>query len=285
MRVTGRTALFVILGDPVEHSLSPAMQNAALRAAGIDGLYVPWQVKAAGLPVALASLREMENFGGANVTLPHKEQAVSLVDDLSSEAAWIGAVNTVVPQTGRLLGANTDGQGFLRSLVEEGGYQPKGQRALIHGAGGAARAVAWSLAGAGIAELLILNRTVARAEALADSVARAGGVRARALAPGDPRAAPEVAGCTLVVNATSVGLNPSDALPIDPNLLRFEMLVYDLVYRPRETPLLREATRRGCRVQDGMGMLLHQGALAFELWTGRTPPLDAMRTALVAALT
>lgn len=285
MRVTGRTALFVILGDPVEHSLSPVMQNAALRAAGIDGLYVPWQVKPAGLPVAFASLRGMENFGGANVTLPHKERAVSLVDDLSPDAARMGAVNTLVPQDGRLLGANTDGQGFLRSVVEEGGYLPKGQRALILGAGGAARAVAWSLAGAGVAELLVLNRTVARGESLADSIARGTGVRVHALAPGDPRGASEIAGCTLVVNATSIGLIPSDPLPIDPGLLRPEMLVYDLVYRPRETALLREAKRRGCRVQDGVGMLLYQGALAFELWTGLNPPLEAMRTALIAALT
>ncbi|MGH2671185.1 MAG: shikimate dehydrogenase family protein, partial [bacterium] len=176
------------------------------------------------------------------------------------------------------------GQGFLRSLVEEGGYLPEGQRALILGAGGAARAVAWTLAGAGIAELLILNRTVARAESLADAIARGGGSSAGALAPGDPRTAARIAGCTLVVNATSIGLDPKDRLPIDPILLRPGMLVYDLVYRPRETSLLREAKRRGCRVQDGLGMLVHQGALAFELWTGRHPPLEAMRAALVAAL-
>ncbi len=284
MSVTGRTTLFVILGDPVEHSLSPAMQNAALRAAGIDGFYVPWRVKPAGLPVAFESLRRMENFGGANVTLPHKEQAVSLVDELSPEAASVGAVNTVVPRSGRLLGANTDVQGFLRSLVEEGGYLPKGQRALILGAGGAARAVAWGLAEAGIAELLILNRTVARAESLADAVSRGGGIGAGALPPGDPRMATRIADCTLVVNATSIGLDPSDPLPIDPSLFRPGMLVYDLVYRPRETPLLKEAKRRGCRVQEGLGMLLHQGALAFELWTGRNPSLEAMRTALIAAL-
>ena len=284
MRVGGGTRLFVIFGDPVEHSLSPVMQNAALQAAGIDGLYFPWWVRAPGLPAALDSLRWMENFGGANVTVPHKEQAVSLVDDLSPEAASLGAVNTIVSRDGRLLGANTDGQGFLRSLQEEGGFVPRGQRAAILGAGGAARAVAWSLIEAGIADLLILNRTIERAERLADLVSRRTGVSALGLGLGDPRAPGQLATCALLVNATSVGLKPSDPPPIDPALLRPQLLVHDLIYRPRETALLGEAKRRGCQVLGGLGMLLYQGALAFELWTGRKPPEEAMKTALLQAL-
>ncbi|MBI2902481.1 MAG: shikimate dehydrogenase, partial [Candidatus Methylomirabilis oxyfera] len=215
MTVGGGTRLFVIFGDPVEHSLSPVMQNAALQAAGIDGLYFPWWVRAPGLPTAFESVRWMENFGGANVTVPHKEQAVSLVDDLSPEAASLGAVNTIVSRDGRLLGANTDGQGFLRSLQEEGGFVPRGQRAAILGAGGAARAVAWSLVEAGIADLLILNRTIDRAERLADLVSRRTGVSALGLGLGDPRAPRQLATCALLVNATSVGLKPSDPPPID----------------------------------------------------------------------
>ena len=284
MRVSGGTRLFVIFGDPVEHSLSPVMQNAALQAAGIDGLYIPWRVKAPGLSAALDSLRWMENFGGANVTLPHKEQAASLVDELSPEAASVGAVNTIVSRDGRLLGANTDGQGFLRSLQEEGGFVPRGRRAAILGAGGAARAVAWSLVEAGIAELLILNRTSERAELLADLVSRRMGVLALGLGLGDPRTRAQLATCALLVNATPVGLHPSDPPPIDPALLRPQLLVYDLIYRPRETALLREAKRLGCQVLGGLGMLLYQGALAFELWTGRKPPEQAMRTALLQAL-
>jgi shikimate dehydrogenase len=260
------------------------MQNAALQAAGIDGLYIPWRVKAPGLSAALDSLRWMENFGGANVTLPHKEQAASLVDELSPEAASVGAVNTIVSRDGRLLGANTDGQGFLRSLQEEGGFVPRGRRAAILGAGGAARAVAWSLVEAGIAELLILNRTSERAELLADLVSRRMGVLALGLGLGDPRAPGQLATCALLVNATPVGLRPSDPPPIDPALLRPQLLVYDLIYRPRETALLREAKRLGCQVLGGLGMLLYQGALAFELWTGRKPPEQAMRTALLQAL-
>ena len=278
------TTLFVIFGDPIAHSLSPAMQNAALRAAGIDGLYVPWRVKAAGLPAAFESLRGMENFGGANVTLPHKEQAVSLVDDVSSEAASVGAINTIVSKKGRLLGANTDGQGFLRSLQEDGGFVPRGREAVILGAGGAARAVAWSLAEAGIAELVIVNRTIERAESLVELVGRGIGVRAVALRPGDPRVPEKVATCALLVNATSVGLNTSDPPPIDPTMLRQGMLVYDLIYHPQETELLRGARGRGCHVLGGLGMLVYQGALAFELWTGRKPSHETMRTALIKAL-
>ncbi|MBF8278917.1 MAG: aroE, partial [candidate division NC10 bacterium] len=228
MRVSGETRLFVIFGDPVEHSLSPVMQNAALQAAGIDGLYIPWRVKAPGLSAALDSLRWMENFGGANVTLPHKEQAASLVDELSPEAASVGAVNTIVSRDGRLLGANTDGQGFLRSLQEEGGFVPRGRRAAILGAGGAARAVAWSLVEAGIAELLILNRTSERAELLADLVSQRMGVLALGLGLGDPRAPGQLATCALLVNATPVGLHPSDPSPIEPELLRPWLLVHDL---------------------------------------------------------
>lgn len=284
MRVSGGTRLFMIFGDPVEHSLSPVMQNAALQAAGIDGLYFPWRVRAPGLSAALGSLRWMENFGGANVTLPHKEQAASLVDELSPEAASVGAVNTIVSRDGRLLGANTDGQGFLRSLQEEGGFVPRGRRAAILGAGGAARAVAWSLVEAGIAELLILNRTRERAELLADLVSQRMGVLALGLGLGDPRAPGQLATCALLVNATPVGLRPSDPSPIEPELLRPWLLVHDLIYRPRETALLREAKGRGCRVLGGLGMLLYQGALAFELWTGRKPPEQAMRTALLQAL-
>ncbi len=285
MRITGATRLFVIFGDPVEHSLSPAMQNAAFQAAGIEGLYIPWQVKAAGLQAAFEAIRGMENFGGANVTVPHKERGVSLVDECLREAAAVGAVNTIVSKGGRLLGANTDGQGFLRSLREEGGFTPRGQRAVILGAGGGARAVAWSLVEAGISELLILNRTILRAESVAEMVSRRSGISATPLGSGDPTIPERVAGCALLVNTTSLGLHPSDPMPIDPGLLRPGMLVYDLIYRPRETRLLREAKKRGCQVVGGLGMLLYQGALAFELWTGQKPSEEAMRTALFQALT
>ena len=285
MRFTATAKVFVLFGDPVEHSLSPAMQNAALQTAGIDGLYIPWLVEDADLPTAFESLRGMKNFGGANVTLPHKEQAVALVDTLTQEAASVGAVNTVVARGGRLLGANTDGQGFLRSLHEEADFLPRGKPAVILGAGGAARAVSASLAEAGAEEIVIVNRTSERAQSLAEFVNRETGVSAIGLGLDDPRMPARVRDCALVVNTTSVGLSPSDPPPIDPILLRPGALVYDLIYRPRETALLREAKRRGCRVLGGLGMLLYQGALAFELWTGQKPSEEAMRQALVQAIT
>ncbi|MDE2059122.1 MAG: shikimate dehydrogenase [candidate division NC10 bacterium] len=283
LQFTAAAKVFVLFGDPVAHSLSPVMQNAALQAAGIDGLYIPWRVKSVGLPIAFESLRAMDNFGGANVTIPHKEQAFALVDTLTPEAAAVGAVNSVVARDGRLLGANTDGPGFLRSLHEEAGFLPRGKPAVILGAGGAARAVAWSLAEAG-AELVVVNRTVERAQSLAEFVHQAIGTPVIGLGLDDPRTPARVRNCALVVNTTSVGLIPSDPPPIDPSLLQPGALVYDLIYRPRETALLREAKRRGCQVLGGLGMLLYQGALAFELWTGQKPSEEAMRHALVAAL-
>ncbi|WP_337286369.1 shikimate dehydrogenase [Candidatus Methylomirabilis sp.] len=284
MKFTAAAKLFILFGDPVGHSLSPAMQNAALQAAGIDGLYIPWRVKGADLPTAFESLRGMENFGGANVTLPHKEQAAALVDTLTQEAALVGAVNTVVARDGHLLGANTDGQGFLRSLHDEAAFLPHGKSAVILGAGGAARAIAVSLAEAGAEEIVIVNRTIERAQSLAEFVNRK--IRASAIGLGldDPRISAKVRDCALVVNTTSVGLTPSDPPPINPTLLRPGALVYDLIYRPQETALLREAKKRSCRVLGGLGMLLYQGALAFELWTGQKPSEEVMRQALVAAI-
>ncbi|CBE70087.1 MAG: shikimate dehydrogenase [Candidatus Methylomirabilis oxygeniifera] len=284
MKFTAAAKLFILFGDPVAHSLSPVMQNAALQAAGIDGLYIPWRVQSAGLPAAFESLRGMENFGGANVTVPHKEQAFALVDTLTPEATAVGAVNTVVARDGHLLGANTDGLGFLRSLHEEANFLPRGKPSVILGAGGAARAVAWSLAEAGAEPIVIVNRTAPRARSLAEFVYRNIGTSTTGLAIDDPQMPAIVRDCALVVNTTSVGLNPSDPPPIDPNILQPRALVYDLIYRPQETALLREAKRRGCRVIGGLGMLLYQGALAFELWTGHKPSEAAMRHALVTAI-
>jgi shikimate dehydrogenase len=203
---------------------------------------------------------------------------------LTPEAAAVGAVNTVAVRDGRLLGANTDGAGFLRSLHEEADFLPRGKPAAILGAGGAARAVSWSLAKAGAEPLVIVNRTAARARSLAEFVHREIGTATIGLGLDDPKIPPAVKDCALVVNTTSVGLNPGDPPPIDPALLQSGALVYDLIYRPRETALLREATRRGCRVLGGLGMLLYQGALAFELWTGQKPSEAAMRHALLTVV-
>lgn len=281
MRVTGKTKIYAIFGHPVEHSLSPAMHNAAFAALGLDSIYIPWKVGVEDFPTALQAARKMENFGGGNVTVPYKELAARLCDGLSPEAEALGAVNTLVAQDGRLFGHNTDGAGFLRSLQEEGGFDPRGKQALLIGAGGAAKAVAFALAWAGVAELTIANRTLERAEALA-ALLRGRSLRCQILALDlhNKLLTPVIASADLVVNATSIGLRPEDPSPIDCGPLSPRALAVDLIYNLRETAFLKEAGRRGLRVQNGLGMLLYQGAAAFELWTKEAAPLEAMRAAL-----
>ncbi|HEX3622043.1 MAG TPA: shikimate dehydrogenase [Acidimicrobiales bacterium] len=272
------TRLAAVIGSPVRHSLSPAMHNAAFAALGLDWAYLALEVRPGDVPAALAGVRAL-GLGGLSVTIPHKAAVAAEVDELTPTAAAIGAVNTVVPLgDGRLRGDNTDGAGFLASLADEG-FDPAGRHCLVLGAGGAARAVVHALAGAGAAEVVVVNRSPARAEeaaALAATVGRVG-------SPAD------VAAADLVVNATPVGLAGSDSdvaavLPLDPALLGPGQLVVDLVPNPAVTPWMVAARAGGAGVAGGLGMLVHQGALAFELWTGRPAPLGVMRVAALRAL-
>jgi shikimate dehydrogenase len=281
MPIDGRTRVAFVLGHPVEHSLSPVMHQAAFRAVGLNAAYLPWSVPPARLTDAVRGLRAMENLLGVNVTVPHKQAVVPLVDGLTPEAEALGAVNTILLQDRALIGDNTDGAGFLTALRDDLGVAPTGLTAAVLGAGGAARAVAFSLARAGVGRLYLLNRTLARAVDLADRVRSCVptcNVQARECPPAwRPDVIPEVG---LLVNTTSLGLRVTDPSLIDEEGLPPSTAVVDLIYRPAETPLLAAARRRGCRAVNGLGMLLHQGALAFERWTGRPAPLDAMRTAL-----
>jgi shikimate dehydrogenase len=225
---------------------------------------------------ALAGARAL-GFGGLSVTIPHKAAALAAVDEATEVARAVGAVNTVVPDAGgRLVGHNTDGAGLLASLTEEG-FDPAGRVCAVLGAGGAARAVVHALAGAGATDVLVINRTPSRAEEVAALAGAAGRVGSAA----DARRA------DLVVNATPLGLAGgvgAHELPLDPDLLGEGQLVVDLVPSPAVTPLMREARLRGARTAGGIGMLVHQGALAFELWTGRAAPVGVMRAAAVQAL-
>ena len=268
------TARLGIIGSPVAHSLSPAIQGAALRAAGIDATYERWETPLAALPARVASLRERDCLG-ANVTIPHKQAVLPLLDEVAPLAAEIGAVNTIVNEGGRLAGHNTDGGGFVAAL-DEAGFAAAGKRFLLVGAGGAARGIAFALHHAGAESIAISNRTPERAAALAD----AAGAHP---APFDAPPAPY----DCVVNCTSAGMHASGAetvLPVDPAASDPGALIVDIVYAPEETPLLRAARGAGRPVLGGLPMLIHQGALAFELWTGRPAPLDAMREAARAAL-
>ena len=252
----------------MRHSRSPAIHNAAFRALGLDWVYLAFEVAPGRVPDALAGVRAL-GLRGLSVTLPHKEDTAAAVDELSATAAALGAANTVVVgPDGRLRGENTDAAGFLAALADAG-VEVDGRSCLVRGAGGAARAVVWALAGAGAKEVVVVpGRDRRRAEAtaaLAGAVGRVG-------------AAEEVAGAAIVVNATPLGLDGGAALAVDPGLLGPGQVVVDLIPRA-STALLDAAVARGATPVDGLGMLVHQGALAFRMWTGCDPPLEVMRAA------
>lgn len=283
--INGETRVTGIFGDPVAHTLSPAMHNAAFTALGLNFVYLPFHVRREALAAAVAGIKAL-GLAGVNITVPHKEAVLPLLDEVAEEARLIGAVNTVVNRGGALVGYNTDATGFLRAL-QEAGFDPAGRPAVVIGAGGAARAVVVALARAGVWEITIFNRTLSRAAALAELV-RAEGIAAAALSWADLTGAGKkvVAQAALVVQTTSLGMHPQeeDAPPVPPEALGPGQLVVDLIYSPPETRFLRLARAAGATTQNGMAMLLHQGAAAFELWTGREAPVGVMRAALENAL-
>ena len=272
-----------IIGHPIGHSISPLFQQAALDAIGFDGAYEAWDVVPDGVGEFVAGLRAPGTLG-INVTVPHKEAVIPFLDEVDDWASTAGAVNTIVNRDGRLTGHNTDGIGFLRSLHEGAGFEPRGQAILVLGAGGSARGVVYSLARAGIAQLFIANRTLERAELLAH-LAIDSGVAAEAMALSDaPGAAREVA---LIVNCTSMGMvhGPDETgSPLSAADIPHTALVNDLVYNPLETPLLREAARAGAATLGGIQMLVYQGAASFEMWTGQDAPVAVMLEAATAAM-
>ena len=276
--INGRTKIVGIIGWPVEHTLSPVMQNEAFKALRMNWRYLPFPTKPADLPDAIEGVRAL-GIRGVNLTIPHKEAAVPLLDELSPAAEAIGAVNTVVVEPdGRLFGENTDALGFGEDLAAHG-VRVSGARALVLGAGGAARAVVYVLASGG-AEVCVLNRSVDRAEALAREMSEKVGA---AICAGGLDEIPAKAGwADMVVNTTPVGMWPAvDSSPW-PEDVRFGkgQVVYDVIYRPQETMLMAHARRCGATAIGGIGMLVRQGAAAFRLWTGKEPPLAAMEAAV-----
>lgn len=269
------TGYVCIIGDPVAHSLSPAMHDAAFAHEGLDLRYIAFRVPSGGLEAAVRGLRGL-GFVGANITAPHKEAALGLMDRLAPSAQDAGAVNTVVNEAGTLVGHDTDGAGAVAALEEVGPLS--GRRVAVLGAGGAARAICRALAPR-CGPLLVVNRTAARGEALASFL----GGRAEAIPLADPSAPARVRACDVLVNATSAGMG-TDRSPLPPRALGPGMTVLDTVYRPVQTRLLRDAEAAGARTVPGTRMLLHQGAAAFELWTGRPAPLAVMEAAIGAAL-
>ena len=268
-----------VIGDPVAHSRSPAIHNAAFAYLGIAARYELWPTSIAELPARIASLRA-PTILGANVTLPHKIAVLPLLDQIDAAAQAIGAVNTIVREAdGSLSGINTDAPAFLSALRQDAGYEPANQSAVILGASGAARAAAVALVGAGITQLVVTNRTLERAEELLGDVLSLADSDPLlfALTPDDPALPGMLAESSLIVNATSLGWRPNET-PLAAELIPPNALIYDMVYRP--TRLLHDAAERGARPLDGMGMFVRQAALAFERWTNRAAPIDVMRAAV-----
>jgi shikimate dehydrogenase len=276
--IGSRTTVVGVFGHPVAHSLSPHMHNDALRTQGIDMVYLAFDVLPESLSDAVMGLRAL-GFRGVNVTIPHKESILSLLDDVDTAAARIGSVNTVVNDNGRLIGYNTDKSGFAAALR---GLRPEGARGLscfVAGAGGAARAVVAALMDDGAHEIQIYNRTPERAISLCSEAASWGGTRCLAV-PEDEvfHAAGEA---HIIVNATSVGLMPSvKESPVPVDILHSRHIVMDLVYGPGPTALVREAKARGATAIDGKEMLVMQAAGSYELWTGRQAPVNVMRQSI-----
>jgi shikimate dehydrogenase len=271
--VSGTTRLAGVIGAPIKHSLSPTIFNAAFDSLDLDWVYLAFEVPEGQARAALAAMRALD-IGGLSVTMPHKDDVSELVDHCTPEAAALHAVNCIVPTGDGLVGENTDGPGFLDALRAETGFDPINKRTVVLGAGGAARAIVLALSRAGAAEVAVVNRTSERAEvaaALAGPLGRVAGSDA-------------IEEADLIVNATSVGMGDGRT-PFDPNSLRAGQVVADVVYHPSPTPLVARARDQGIVAVDGVGMLVHQAAHAFRLWTGAEPPIEAMTSAARAGLT
>lgn len=282
--ITGHTRIVGIFGDPVEHTLSPTMHNAGFQALGLDMAYVPFHVRAHSLKEAVEGIRAM-NMKGMNITIPHKEAVLEYLDDADEHARDIGAVNSIVNRDGRLIGYNTDGPGYLLSLREETGFTPKDKSIVILGAGGAARSIFYTVLGGKPSKVTIANRTPKRAEELAgEFTMKFRGVKIAAASLEAGPISEALRDADLLVNTTSLGMMGKSEVELPFETLPSTAIVSDIVYRPLETGLLLKAREHGLRTHNGVGMLVRQGAITFELWTGRKAPLEVMRRAVLESI-
>jgi len=285
------TQFIGLIGHPLKHSISPDFQQAALAYHKLDMRYEAWEVRAEDLPATINKLRQSQNVG-ANITVPYKEMVIGLIDEVDEFARIIGAVNTVVNRSGRLKGSNTDSSGFLKALREDAGFEPSEKKVLILGAGGAARAIGFSLVQEKVGALVFTDLYLEKAKNLAGALVKFAAdsqakINIEAVQLSNANLAKVAVQCQLIVNCTTVGMkySPEESLsPLTSDLIPRDALVFDLVYNPSQTPLLRMAEAAGARTIGGLPMLVYQGAASFKLWTGRDAPLDIMFIAARKAL-
>jgi len=275
--ITGKTAVYGVIGDPVDHSMSPLMQNAAFRKLGIDAIYVPFSLRSRMLEAGIIGLKSL-GVRGFNVTIPHKMHVVEHLDELDHKASEIGSVNTVVNIAGRLVGHNTDGVGALNTL-NQAGISVSGRKVLLFGAGGAAHAIGHAIAPMA-AEITIVNRNPARGKRLMARLAKIAKGKVSFVALKHTRLERIVRQADLIVNASSMGMANKLDVPIEAGWLQSKHTVFDIVYEPTETRLLKIARGAGARTVNGLDMLLNQGACSFEIWTGKPAPISSMREAV-----
>jgi shikimate dehydrogenase len=278
--INAKTSIYTLFGDPVAHSLSPVMHNAAFQTLGYDCVYVACHVPPAQIRAAVMGIRAL-GIKGVNITIPHKQAVIAGLDEVCGDALLSGSVNTIINRDGRLIGMSTDGIGFVRSLKEEGAFSPAGKRVLLLGAGGAALAVVYRLLATGITALTVINRNHAKALCLQAKVHGDTGFVMNVV-PLEQLAHLNLRHYDLLVNTTSVGLHEDVSL-LETQWLHPQLFVYDLVYKPEGTKLIRQAAQAGCRHLSGLSLLLYQGAESFRLWFEVDPPLAVMRAALEAA--
>jgi shikimate dehydrogenase len=279
--ISGKTVLYGVIGDPIDHSLSPAIQNAAFRSTQIDAVYVPFHVKPQNLRIAMSGLRAL-HVRGFNVTIPHKINVLPYLDKTDAAVSTIGSANTIINENGKLCGYNTDGLGAFNSLVEAGA-QPNGKSVLIFGAGGASRAVAYTLAETA-SSIRLVNRTRAKAKQLANRLRKKFGTEITSTALSSAVLKDLVEQADIIVNASSMGMNGISNPPIEAKWLHSGQWVFDLVYTPPQTRLLELAASARANGITGLDMLVNQGACSFELWTGIEAPRREMRHAVAQKL-
>lgn len=282
MVISGKTRVCGVIGDPIEHTLSPAIHNAAFNHLKLDFVFLAFRVKAADLENAVRGMRGL-GIHGLNVTMPHKSAVISFLDEVDPTVQFLGSANTILNKDGKLSGFNTDGVGALKAL-RENGVALSEKKVLLLGAGGAAKAIAFALAEE-VGELAVLNRAAEKAKELAETLGRMFNKKVVGGALSPDAIAKNLRGSDVLINATSVGMHPKvNQSIVTPQWLRSDLTVMDIVYNPVETKLAKDAKAAGAKVISGVEMLIYQGAASFEIWTGRSAPIEVMRRAALNKL-